>query len=340
METRLEREEIADPARLDELGGAWRELWRRDPHATPFQHPAWLLPWWRHLGEGELRALALWNRGTLAGLLLLYRRDEPGGARWRFVGVATSDYLGGVFDPRRGEAPREALAWIGDSLPRGETCECAQLPAGTGLARAAAPSGLAEIRRAGEPTHVIALDPIAAGAPEAPLTAKLRHNLGTARRRAERAGPLRLRSSQCGGASDLFEHLVRLHAVAWARRGDAGVLRDPRVLAAHREGLTMLHHDGAAALYALEVGERLVAVVYTLRDAGTTRPPHVYSYLGGFDPEAAGWSPGALILREVIRDAAAGGAARFDFLRGGETYKARFGARPVPTVTRIFERAR
>ena len=31
------------------------ELWRRAPAATPFQAPAWLIPWWRHFGNGELR---------------------------------------------------------------------------------------------------------------------------------------------------------------------------------------------------------------------------------------------------------------------------------------------
>jgi len=43
----LEVEEVTTSAEVEALAPAWDDLWRRAPGATPFQSPAWLLPWWR-----------------------------------------------------------------------------------------------------------------------------------------------------------------------------------------------------------------------------------------------------------------------------------------------------
>ena len=43
---------------LEALFPDWDRLWREDRRATPFQSPRWLLPWWKHVGEGRLRTLA------------------------------------------------------------------------------------------------------------------------------------------------------------------------------------------------------------------------------------------------------------------------------------------
>jgi len=32
----------------------WEKLWSEDSNATPFQHPAWLLPWWHQFGQDDL----------------------------------------------------------------------------------------------------------------------------------------------------------------------------------------------------------------------------------------------------------------------------------------------
>jgi CelD/BcsL family acetyltransferase involved in cellulose biosynthesis len=46
-------------APLEDLRAEWEALWASIPDATPFQHPAWLLPWWRHIGRGTLAAIAV-----------------------------------------------------------------------------------------------------------------------------------------------------------------------------------------------------------------------------------------------------------------------------------------
>ena len=59
----LELAELEDPARNPELAAEWASLWKRCPAATPFQHPAWLVPWWLHLWDSG-QALARLGCGT------------------------------------------------------------------------------------------------------------------------------------------------------------------------------------------------------------------------------------------------------------------------------------
>jgi CelD/BcsL family acetyltransferase involved in cellulose biosynthesis len=65
--------------------------------ATPFQSPDWLIPWWRHLGSGELRAVALYCGNKLTGLLPLYSETGGNGSLLRFLGTGISDYLDCIF---------------------------------------------------------------------------------------------------------------------------------------------------------------------------------------------------------------------------------------------------
>src|SRR3954471_8664082 len=61
---------VTTGAQLEALRSEWQELWLRDPKATPFQSPSWLIPWWHHLGQGELLSLALRDHGEkLVGFL-------------------------------------------------------------------------------------------------------------------------------------------------------------------------------------------------------------------------------------------------------------------------------
>src|SRR5438045_5854274 len=52
-------EVLASLAELDGISESWQDLWRRCPDSTLFQSPAWLLSWWRHLGQGQLLTLVL-----------------------------------------------------------------------------------------------------------------------------------------------------------------------------------------------------------------------------------------------------------------------------------------
>src|SRR5918912_3404648 len=96
----LDIEVVTTAEALERLRPEWSALWARCPTATLFQSPAWLIPWWRHIGEGDLCTLALRYAGRLVGLAPLYIYVKPGSSEREvfLVGIATTDYLDALFD--------------------------------------------------------------------------------------------------------------------------------------------------------------------------------------------------------------------------------------------------
>ena len=74
----------------------------------------WLLPWWEHLGHGDLRLYAIEDRGQLTALAPLYVAEN---SKLQFLGTGISDYLDGLCLPGFGD---DLLAQI-DQQRRGRT---------------------------------------------------------------------------------------------------------------------------------------------------------------------------------------------------------------------------
>lgn len=68
---------LRNTAELEAFVPRWRELWKGDRAATPFQAPEWLLPWWHHFGQAELRAAVALQEGRPAAFLPFYIYPEP-----------------------------------------------------------------------------------------------------------------------------------------------------------------------------------------------------------------------------------------------------------------------
>ncbi|TIV95367.1 MAG: glycosyl transferase, partial [Mesorhizobium sp.] len=89
----LRTEIIRDARAFEDLEPHWWRLWRRSISATPFQSPAWLIPWWRTFAPGDLAAIAVWSGDALAGLAPLYIERHDRGQRLLPIGISLSDYL-------------------------------------------------------------------------------------------------------------------------------------------------------------------------------------------------------------------------------------------------------
>lgn len=100
---------LHDTAALRALEAEWWALWRRTPSATPFQSPAWLLPWWQAFAPGELFAVTVRRNGDLVGLAPLYIEDGAHGRRLLSLGISVSDYLDVLLDGETAEATGAAL---------------------------------------------------------------------------------------------------------------------------------------------------------------------------------------------------------------------------------------
>ena len=97
----------------------------------------------------------------------------------------------------------------------------------------------------------------------------------------------------------------------------------------HRDFAAALLERGWLRLWFLELDGRAAATWYGWNVGGR----YAY-YLGGFDPEWEKQSVGFVLLAHTIRSATEEQAYEYDFLRGGEEYKARFAAeaREIETV--------
>src|SRR5262249_25928149 len=149
-------------------------------------------------------------------------------------------------------------------------------------------------------------------------------------RRFERDGA-RWRIADRESAPELMRALIALHGAEWHARGQAGMLAHPAVQRFHLEVAPDLASRGLLRLHALEHEGRPIAVLY-----GVVDRDRFYSYLHGFDPEFARFSPGAVIVHRAIEQATHEGASEFDFLRGREAYKYAWGAVDRPAFKRCI----
>jgi glycosyltransferase involved in cell wall biosynthesis/CelD/BcsL family acetyltransferase involved in cellulose biosynthesis len=287
---------------LTALRPAWCELWEASPRATAFQHPAWALPWARlHAPDGTFAVVV--RRGSeLQALLPLFRFPDGGRCIAAPLGGGHVDrhelLLGPGVDP--GPLLRELARLPGDGVILDQLAPDSPLLA-AGAADAATPCAVLDLAGPARPSP------------------SLLHDVARARRRAEKEG-LEIRWSH--GAPQDVEELLALHGARWERRGQPGVLRELHafLLAAAPE----LAGAGILRGLALHVGGRPLASVLGLAWKDT----FAY-YIGGFDPDRRALSPGSLCVAVAIESAVAEGRRYFDFLRGLEPYKARWGARPV-----------
>jgi CelD/BcsL family acetyltransferase involved in cellulose biosynthesis len=162
---------------------------------------------------------------------------------------------------------------------------------------------------------------------------QLLKELRYASRRLHKLGTITVETAAQDNLEELLEALLRLHCARWATRGESGVLAADGVQKAHRETARLFLDAHVLRLYALRIGGEIIAVYYGFmhRSAGRLR---AYFYLSGFDPAYAKFSAGGLIVEHAIRASIEQGAAEFDFLRGSESYKYRWGARDRMTYRR------
>jgi len=325
---------LTQAAELDQLEAAWWELWRRCPGTTPFQSPAWLIPWWRAFAPGALCTIALHAGPRLAGLAPLYLEQAAEGARLLPLGIAASDYIDVLADP---DHTASALASLGRCALNGPHWREWELPdiGPHALSRELPiPSGCTALRSAGMPCPVLDLRH-GRGDGEALVCvpARMRRKHRMAWHRLRRHGGATLLRLHDRDLDWWLDELQRLHAARWRTRGEPGVLADPRLSGFHAEAMRRLAVAGLLRLHALQIGEAIAGIYYGFGDGRRS-----YAYLGGFDPSFASFSPGTVLLGAAISEGITEGAKEFHFLRGGEPYKYGWGAQDRWNVRLLIRR--
>jgi CelD/BcsL family acetyltransferase involved in cellulose biosynthesis len=318
---------------LEELRDEWAALWERCPELTPFQHPAWLIPWSRRFGGDEFITVTLRRGGRLVGLAPFFVHSNPEGGRdLLLLGTGNTDYLDLLVEPPIGEAGAGEMLRGALAVARCDACDLRQLRPGSHLRGVEAGVGWVAESLGDEPCPVLRL-PTSPEELSTVVRSGFLTRIGRERRRLERRG--RVVSEEVDGSDfdEAFDALVHLHQLRWTEAGHPGIFGDPAVVGFHREVARSFLENGWLRLRVLRFERRIIATQYAF-----TYRRRVYYYVGGFDPEFATWSPGTLIIAESIGAAIGEGAESFDFLRGAESYKYIWGASDTPTYRRRLER--
>lgn len=298
----------------------WLELAGRLP-SSYFQTPDWILTWWRHNGRPVTQVYSWRDRhGSLVAVVALTRTRYPLVTRFGWsvpvtsnagAGAGDADHCGWLVDPIVAPTVR---AWTEQTLRRetllvhGVAAACGDnaLPRHAGLLaetvcpRLEIPPTLDELDASGKfckqlrrygrrlADSDVTFRWVGPGRVEPGHLATM-HHLHTLRR-----------TMKAGTAASGFgdRELALHHALVELRRRDRG----PAVVVAEREGMT-------------------IGILYGLWWQRT----FAYYQLG-WHPDWARHNLGTMLVGEAIRLAGARGADVFDFLRGAEPYKYRFGA--------------
>lgn len=322
---------ITDAEGLARLRPEWEELWRRDPAATLFQSPAWLLAWWRFFGTSDPLILTARAGGQLVGLLPLYLLRENGCRKLLPIGLGLSDYIEALLSPDAPQVGDRFMAAI-TAMPEWDECWLPDLVPEGALASAVAHCELAEVAVPAAPCPILDLPSNPAKLYET-VPRKTLRDLRQARTRAALAGAVTIEAIAREKLDSATDDLFRLHQQRWRGRGECGVCGDPRVQSFHRVAAKALLATGMLRLYRLSLDAAVIAVYYGFAAKG-----RAYAYLGGFDPSQPRLSPGMQIIAHAIEQAIAEGATSFDFLRGEESYKYAWGAVDRPKISRRLSR--
>jgi CelD/BcsL family acetyltransferase involved in cellulose biosynthesis len=308
---------ITEEQALAALLPEWDALWRAHPRGTPFQVPAWQYHYWRCFRSGRLAVLTLRIGSMLAGVIPFCAGTD---AMW-LLAASVTDIQDALFDDRL----REAVATVLQrSLPRGVSLILEDLPDDSALLALPAPPGWHDRKEpyASWPTLSF---PVGAKELSDILPASALRNLRHAEHRAARCGGVSLEAAQDDTLDAALELLFALHRKRWEGRNLPGALSTEEVRAFHRGAARGLLKAGILRLWLLRVGGKVAAAYYGFNHRGTA-----CYYLSGFDPEQSYANPGTLVVGHAIAAALAEGMRAFNFLRGREAYKYRWGA--VDTV--------
>jgi CelD/BcsL family acetyltransferase involved in cellulose biosynthesis len=306
----LTLEVVTEPAAL---AAEWEALWRRVPGASPFQSPAWLLPWWEVFGTGRPVVACLCDDAGLRGLLPLYvLREET--RKLLPVGVGLSDYCDALLDP---SLPDDAATLLLDAALRVAAvpvCDLPDVPPDSRLRQVTAPRGW-DLQWRDTVTCPVLTVPADAKDVGQAVPARMRRKLRMNRNRAARLGTCRIEYADARSLDGAMQTLLRLGAQRWGD-GDGAAWRF------HRRAAPRLLRAGTLRLATLSVGDAVAACCYALADAHD----RLLFYMSGFDPGYAAVSPGSLLIAGMIDDALVEGRREIHFLRGDEAYKYAWGA--------------
>jgi CelD/BcsL family acetyltransferase involved in cellulose biosynthesis len=319
----------------------WNPLLRNSTSDTIFLTWEWQSTWWEHVGRGELYLIAVRGGSQLSGIAPLYLTTADDGLKeLSIVGCRdVSDYLDLIATGGDEESFYGALLdWLeSDEAPDWDLADLCNIPAASPthslLAEMAAARGYQVQTEVEDVCPIISL-PSTWDEYLSSLNRKQRHEIRRKIRRAEGSGQINwyIVNEEHDLAAEM-DAFIELHQKSHV---DKDEFMDAQMKGFFHAAAQILHEAGWLQLGFIEAnGEKAAAMLnFDYQDS-------ILVYNSGYDPQRyARLSPGIVLLAYCIQWAIKLGRTQFDFMRGDEEYKYRFGAQPTEIYRLLIARDR
>lgn len=306
----------------------WNDLLRRSCCDTLFLTWEWQSTWWKHLGEGDLLLLGFRaeDDGRLVGIAPLFRtQGEDGRSVLNVVGCRdVSDYLDLIVERGQEDAVYQALLdYLAAEAPDWDLVDFCNIPQDSltfsRLRELADARGYQTLVEVEDVCPIITL-PATWDEYLMALDKKQRHEVRRKLRRAE--GGADTRFTIVGPDHDLQAEMVAFVDLHQKSTPEKDQFMDPQMQGFFFEVAQVLQSQGWLQLAFVEMDGHKAATLLNFDYGGD-----ILVYNSGYDPaQFRHLSPGILVTARCIEHAITLGRGKFDFLRGDEVYKYRFGA--------------
>ena len=332
---------ISNTAQLISLKTEWRELAASLSPANAFLSFEWMSTWWQQFGKDAQLALITVrdSAGTLLGLAPFYISRQLGLRRLGFLADqhAGSDYLDILCVPGQEEAVVEEVArtvraqrsrW--DYIELKDTADSETL---RHFAWLMAEEGLHVNRAPASVCPYVSL-PETFDAYTASISGQFRRDVNRRWRTLQRDHAATFETfSSVDDIRLYFPELCRLHGLRFDSQNRDSAFLQPSALAFFSQSVEALAKAGVARMFILRAGPDVIAALL-----GFSVGKQFQYFQLGLDPNWSRSGPGKVLLSLVIEAAIRNGHTDFDFLRGGESYKASWTSTSRATfVWRFFD---
>jgi CelD/BcsL family acetyltransferase involved in cellulose biosynthesis len=303
----------------------WERVLERDAEAGVFSHPAWLQAWWESLGSGDLLIAVVWDGEEPIAVFPTCTCGEEEGLL-SFLGSedVTDDQVPAAVPDREAEALRFFLEWAFADGGFRRVRFHSVLDGRRWLDVVEEVARRSDLGYSHEQVDVAPAIILPGSFDEylASLSGHDRHELRRKRRRLSELGSWTVRRAhEVGWEADL-QAFFEFHRRAPGEKAGFFTPSRERFFRRLAADLFLL---GLARLDVLDLDGEPVACTfsYDFRDTFAL-------YNSSFRPDLARHAPGMVLVGALIEQAIAEGKRVFDFLRGDEPYKRRFGPVPRP----------
>ncbi len=321
----MQTEIYTDSNAFEQLAPEWDDLVERSVNAPFFMRHTYQSVWWKYLGNDDLLLITIrTDEGQLVGLAPLYAKTNQAGQReLTFVGcVDVSDYLDLIVDADYVDEVYQALLDSLSQLSWDKMYLCSLSHKSLTHSRfveAVNERGWRTQVREQDVCPVITLadswDDYLAG-----IKKKQRHEIKRKMRKIENEADTRWYVVESAAEIDeAMDKFIELHQKSTQDKED---FWSDNLIGFFKDVACQLAKEGWLKLYFIEVNGSDAAAMLCFDYHN-----EFLLYNSGYDPEQfAHLSPGNVLTSYTIQHAIELGRSRYDFLRGDEVYKFRFGA--------------